>query len=104
MKTTTVKLSTSLRIGGKDIDEFTVRASTVGDEEDAMQDAVLMDRAKNVLTVEMALLARMASIPYNLMRTLSGEDYARIREAYNSLMAPAKQQENPTEDGTPANS
>ena len=37
----TVKLSAPLQVGGKDVWELTVRPSTIGDEEDAMQDATI---------------------------------------------------------------
>ena len=59
----TVKLSAPLQVGGKEVWELTVRPSTVGDEEDGMQDAVAMHKGNNPLTAEMALLARITRVP-----------------------------------------
>lgn len=99
----TVKLSAPLQVGGKDVWELTVRPSTIGDEEDAMQDAVGMGKATNPLTAEMALLARIVRVPYDALRGLSSGDYLKLRDAFNTVNGTNESQENPTPEaaGTP---
>lgn len=99
----TVKLSVPLQVGGKDVWELTVRPSTIGDEEDAMQDAVGMGKATNPLTAEMALLARIVRVPYDALRGLSSGDYLKLRAAFNVVNGTNESQENPTPEaaGTP---
>ncbi|MDE6734943.1 MAG: phage tail assembly protein, partial [Desulfovibrio sp.] len=46
-QTKTVKLAEPIMVGGKEVTEVTLRRSTVGDEEDAMQQAVQLKRGKN---------------------------------------------------------
>lgn len=92
----TVKLSAPLQVGGKEVWELTVRPSTIGDEEDAMQDAVGMGKATNPLTAEMALLARIVRVPYDAMRGLSSGDYLKLRAAFNAVNGTGESQENPT--------
>ena len=95
----TVKLSAPLQVGGKDVWELSVRPSTIGDEEDAMQDAVGMGKATNPLTTEMTLLARIARVPYDALRGLSSGDYLKLRAAFNvvnRVNAVNADQENPT--------
>ncbi|WP_418503437.1 phage tail assembly protein [Desulfovibrio sp.] len=99
----TVKLSAPLQVGGKEVWELTVRPSTIGDEEDAMQDAVGMGKATNPLTAEMALLARIVRVPYDALRGLSSGDYLKLRAAFNVVNGTNESQENPTPEaaGTP---
>lgn len=99
----TVKLSAPLQVGGKDVWELTVRPSTIGDEEDAMQDAVGMGKATNPLTTEMTLLARIVRVPYDALRGLSSGDYLKLRAAFNAVNGTDESQENPTPEaaGTP---
>lgn len=92
----TVKLSTPLQVGGKEVWELTVRPSTVGDEEDGMQDAVAMHKGNNPLTAEMAMLARITRVPYDAMRGLSSGDYLKLRNAFNAVNGTGESQENPT--------
>lgn len=82
---TTVKLLEPIQVGGKEITEVALRRSTVGDEEDAMQQAVQLKRAKNPVTVEMCLFARLTRLPYDAIRSLRGTDYAAIRAAHNRI-------------------
>lgn len=94
----TIKLQEAIEVGGQTLTEIEVRRSTIGDEEDAMQTAVQMKRAKNPLTVEMCLMARVAKLPYDKIRQMHGPDYAAIRSALNELNgmeAPAEEDENP---------
>ena len=80
-----------------------MRPSTIGDEEDAMQDAVGMGKATNPLTAEMTLLARIARVPYDALRGLSSGDYLKLRAAFNVVNGTNESQENPTPEaaGTP---
>lgn len=94
-----VVLNEPLNVGGKTIAEVVVRPSTIGDEEDAMQDAVGMGKATNPLTAEMTLLARIARIPYDALRALSSGDYLKLRSAFNEVNRGSDPQENPMPDG-----
>lgn len=100
----TVRLRTPVQAGGKDITEVVVRASTVGDEEDAMQQAVNLQRGSNPVTVEICLLAKVSRLPYDALREMNGFDYAALREALsavNGLTAGTEPAgENPTETAT----
>ena len=93
-----IKLKEPLEVAGQTLTEIEVRRSTVGDEEDAMQTAVQMKRAKNPLTVEICLMAKLTRLPYDKIRQIHGADYAAIRLAVNELSGmetPAKEDENP---------
>ena len=81
----TVRLRTPVQVDGKDITEVVVRASTVGDEEDAMQQAVTMQRGSNPVTVEICLLSKVTRLPYDALREMSGPDYAALREALSAV-------------------
>lgn len=85
METKTVKLLEPIQVGGKEVTEVTLRRSTVGDEEDAMQQAVQLKRGKNAVTVEVCLFSKVTRLPYDAIRSLYGTDYAAIREAFNNL-------------------
>lgn len=102
-KMKTVTLSAPIQVGGKDVLVLTVRPSTIGDEEDAMQDAVGMHRGNNPLTAEMAMLARIVRVPYDALRGLSSGDYLKLRNAFNAVNGTGESQENPTPEaaGTP---
>lgn len=102
-KMKTVTLSAPILVGGKDVLELPVRPSTIGDEEDAMQDAVGLRRGNNPLTAEMALLARIVRVPYDALRGLSSGDYLKLRAAFNAVNGTNESQENPTPEaaGTP---
>ncbi len=80
-----VALTEPLEVGGQQITEVEVRHSTIGDEEDAMQEAVQLKRGRNPLTVEMCLLSRVSKLPYDIIRSMHGPDYAAIRAAHNEL-------------------
>ena len=81
----TVVLNEPLNVGGKTIAEVVVRASTVGDEEDAMQLAVDMKRGTNPVTVEVSLLSIVTRLPYDAIRGMRGADYGKLRDALNAL-------------------
>lgn len=80
-----VVLNEPLNVGGKTIAEVVVRASTVGDEEDAMQLAVNMKRSTNPVTVEVSLLSIVTRLPYDAIRGMRGADYGKLRDALNEL-------------------
>lgn len=99
----TVVLNEPLNIGGKTIVEVVVRASTVGDEEDAMQLAVNMKRSTNPVTVEVSLLSIVTRLPYDAIRGMSGADYGKLRDALNALNGDGDGSvENPTPPETEA--
>lgn len=101
-ETRTVKLREPIQVGGKEVTEVTLRRSTVGDEEDAMQQAVQLKRGKNPVTVEMCLFARVTRLPYDAIRALHGRDYAAIREAFNDLNGYApRDDDGDADDGNP---
>lgn len=81
----TVTLREPLTVGGKEMTEVVVNASTVGDEEDAMQMAVDMKRGSNPVTVELCLISRVTRLPYDILRGMNGADYTALREALNGV-------------------
>ena len=95
----TVTLREPLTVGGKEMTEVIVNASTVGDEEDAMQMAVDMKRGSNPVTVELCLLSRVTRLPYDILRGMNGTDYTALREALNGVNGgePAPSPENGTQ-------
>ena len=52
-----VKLLEPIIVGGEELTEITIRRSTVGDEEDAMEMAIRLKRPKNSVTVEVCISA-----------------------------------------------
>ncbi|MBQ3059612.1 MAG: phage tail assembly protein [Desulfovibrio sp.] len=99
----TVILSEAIEVGGKQITEVIIRRSTVGDEEDAMQQAIQIKRARNAVTVEMCLMSRLTRLPYDAIRNMCGPDYAALRMALNELNGGSPEEENPMTDGTAEN-
>lgn len=98
-----VVLNEPLNVGGKTIAEVVVRASTVGDEEDAMQLAVNMKRSTNPVTVEVSLLSIVTRLPYDAIRGMRGADYGKLRDALNELNGAGDGSvENPTPPETEA--
>lgn len=85
MEKKTVKLANPIIVAGKEISEVEVRRSTIGDEEDAMQQAIQLKKGKNPLTVEMCLMCRVARLPYDAVRAMHGPDYMAIRQAMNEM-------------------
>ncbi len=85
MKEKTVILLEPVSVRGEKKKEIVVRASTVGDEEDAMQRAVQMNKARNPVTVELCLISRVSGIKYDDLRGMNGQDYATLRAALNEL-------------------
>lgn len=106
MKEKTIKLLEPVVVGGKERAEVTIRRSTVGDEEDAMDMAIRLKRPKNNVTVEVCMFSKLTKLPYDAIRSMCGQDYTALREALNELNSP--EEEDPTmapgTDGTPENS
>lgn len=103
METRTVKLENPIIVAGKEMTEVMVRGSTVGDEEDAMQQAVRLKRGDNPVAIELCLMAKLTRLPYDALRSMRGRDYANLRAALNELNGVENNpDENPTETaGTP---
>ena len=94
MENKKIVLSRPVIVNGKEITELEVRPVTVGDEEDAMQDAVNMKRSKNSVTVEMCVFARATRLPFDAIRSMRSIDYVKIRQAVNQMNGLAPQEEN----------
>ena len=92
-----VKLQTPITIGGVEKTEVEVRASTIGDEEDALQQAIQLKKGKNALTIEMCLFSKVSKIPYDVLRSMNRADYGAIRVAVNEIngIEPEEEDENP---------
>lgn len=99
--TKTVILTEPIMVAGKELTEVVVRKSRIGDEEDAMQQAVNLKRGKNPLTVEMCLLSRVTRLPYDALRNMHGPDYAAIRQALNGLNGVEPEDDDPADDENP---
>ena len=93
-----VTLIEPVTVAGQEVREVTLRRSTIGDEEDAMQQAIALGRKGNPLTTEACLLSRVTGLPYDVLRSMHGPNYAAIRAAHNALFghAPEEPAENPT--------
>lgn len=85
MKTIHVNLSEPLNVGGKEITEVVVRRSTVGDEEDAMQQAINLKRGGNNVTIELCLMAKLTRLPYDTIRNMAGPEYQKLKDALNEV-------------------
>lgn len=95
MEKKTVTLSAPVKVADREMLEIEIRRSTVGDEEDAMQQAVRMKRGDNQVTVEICLIAMLTRLPYDAVRSLYGPDYQKLRHALNELNG-VESTENPT--------
>ena len=85
METKKIILSEPLLVGGREITEIEVRQTTIGDEEDALQMAINMKRARNPMTTEMAQFSKATKLPFDAIRNLKTADYLKIRAALNEL-------------------
>lgn len=84
-KTAQATLSAPITVRGKKTDILTLRRATLGDDEDAMEQAIALGRGGNPITVELCTLSIVAGVPYDVLRTLDEDDIAAIRAAHNSL-------------------
>jgi hypothetical protein len=80
-----VILSKPIRSGDKMLTSLTVRASTVGDEEDAQVMAVDMGRPLAIMTSELCLFAVLTGVSYDDLRAVSSNDWDKLRKAYNEV-------------------
>ena len=78
MKEKTVKLLEPVIVGGEERAEVTIRRSTVGDEEDAMDMAIRLKRPKNNVTVEVCMFSKLTKLPYDAIRSMCGQDYTAL--------------------------
>lgn len=98
MDTRIIKLAVPVEVAGETVAEVEIRRTTIGDEEDAMDQAIRMKKGKNNLTIEMCTFARMLRMPYDKIRQMNSKDYSDIRRAWQELMGvrpPAEDDENP---------
>lgn len=84
-KTAQATLSAPIVVRGKQTETITLRRATLGDDEDAMEMAIAMNRGNNPVTVELCTLSVVAGVPYDVLRTLDEDDIAALRSAHNSL-------------------
>lgn len=97
VKTKKVIFDEPLLVAGNELTEVIVRRSTVGDEEDAMQEAIKLKRGNNNVTVELCLMAKLTRLPYDTIRAMDGPEYQKLKEALNEVNAPVEDRpENPT--------
>ena len=98
-----VKLLEPITVGGEEVTEISIRRSTVGDEEDAMEMAIRLKRPKNSVTVEVCMFSKLTRLPEDAIRSLYGPDYTALREALNELNAPEGEDPTmtPETDGMP---
>lgn len=82
MKKEIIRLVEPIEIGGKQTGEIEMRASTIGDEEDALQMAIQMKRSANNLTVEMCLYSILTNVPFDKIRMMNSADYAALRQTH----------------------
>lgn len=106
MKEKSITLLEPVLVGGEERREISIRRSTVGDEEDAMDMAIRLKRPKNSVTVEVCMFSKLTRLPYDVIRNMCGQDYTALREALNELNAvegggPTM---TPETDGMPENS
>lgn len=99
METKKVALSTPIIVNGQELNEVEVRPTTIGDEENALQQAIKQKRGANNLTVELFHLARATRLPFDALRGMKTVDYVKIRAALNEVNGfekPEEEPENPT--------
>lgn len=87
-KVAQVTLHEPLTIGGKTYTAIDVRRPCVGDEEDAMDQALAMGKGENRVTLELCLYSKITLIPYDVLRTMDADDYRSIRDAAVELARP----------------
>jgi len=93
-----VTLKEPLTIGGQTFTTIDVRRPCVGDEEDAMEQAISMGRGENRVTLEICLFSILTSIPYDKLRGMDAEDYTAIRKAADAVSRPTKKEEAKAEE------
>ncbi|WP_308771751.1 phage tail assembly protein [uncultured Bilophila sp.] len=84
-KTAQATLSAPIVVRGKQTETITLRRATLGDDEDAMDMAISLNRGTNPVTVELCTLSIVSGVPYDVLRTLDEDDIAALRAAHSSL-------------------
>lgn len=88
MRTVTIPLDAPVIVGGKPLAELTMKEPTMAEEEDSMAMAVDMGRGQVPLTNEMCMYSLLCSVPYDVIRTMTSADYAKLRDAYGAFVRP----------------
>lgn len=96
-KTAQAVLGAPIVVRGKQTETITLRRATLGDDEDAMEMAISLNRGTNPVTVELCTLSIVSGVPYDVLRTLDEDDIAELRAAHNSLR-PTKWKEESVEN------
>ena len=101
-KTAQAVLGAPIVVRGKQTETITLRRATLGDDEDAMEMAISLNRGTNPVTVELCTLSIVSGVPYDVLRTLDEDDIGAIRAAHNSLRPtkPKKKEEAETAAAT----
>lgn len=90
MRTVTIPLDNPVVVGGKPLADLTMKEPTMAEEEDSMAMAVDMGRGQVPLTNEMCMYSLLCSVPYDVIRTMTSADYAKLRDAYGRFTRPTK--------------
>lgn len=96
-----VVLREPLTIGGQRYTSIDVRRPCVGDEEDAMEQALAMGRGENRVTMELCLYSLLTQIPYDQLRTMDADDYRNIRDAVRDVSRPMDEAGEATPEAEP---
>lgn len=83
---------------GQMVTELTLRRPTVGDEEDAMDNAILLGKENNRITLEICTYAKLTGLKYETLRTMDPDDFVKIRNAYARLLSPLALKEETQEE------
>ena len=97
----TVVFDKPVMVAGKPLEKVVMATPTIGVEEDAMDLAISLGRAKNPLTSEMCMFSKLTGIPYDALRTLPSYEMEKLRRAYDYVNAPLTAPV-PETPGTPA--
>lgn len=80
-----IMLDEPIEICGQTVSEIEMRRPTIGDLEDAQQEAIRHKRVQNAITMEMCLITRVTKINYDKLRQMYQPDYLKLRDALNEL-------------------
>ena len=83
-----IVLDEPVELRGKQVTEIEVRRPTVADEEDAMEQAIQLDKADNRITLEICIYSRVTGLKYEVLRKMDADDFVKIRTAYARVVAP----------------
>lgn len=74
--------------GGKTYTSLDMRRPTMGDEEDAVDQAITLGKGDNQVTVELCLVGLIVGAAYDDMRRLPTAVYKQLRAEYAELCRP----------------